>query len=168
VRKLRDDFARVLRRAIHNEVLSNGEYDVGTLLQLSEGAPGGRGGTFFELVGGPLDFKRLGPGQTTPGCFVREDGAVVHFHLTVLERPGMPIELDSYGFEIYFPERDPISFVRFDLNPRGHSNEHQGLRSHLHPGHEDLQLPSPMLSPVEALNFLLYRCRLKRETRRTP
>lgn len=32
---------------------------------------------------------------------------------------------------------------------------------------EDLQLPSPLLSPLDALNFLIYRCRPRRDTPRS-
>ncbi|HET7504851.1 MAG TPA: hypothetical protein VFK02_27700, partial [Kofleriaceae bacterium] len=68
----------------------------------------------------------------------------------------------AYGFEVYFPSRDPIAFVRFDLNLRGHDNDESGLRSHLHPGNDDLQLPSPVLTPAEGLLLVLYGCRPRR------
>lgn len=66
------------------------------------------------------------------------------------------------GFELYYPSKQPIWFVRFDMNQPGHDNEDLGLRSHVHPGHEDLLLPGAVLSPVEALSFLLFGFRLRR------
>jgi hypothetical protein len=98
---------------------------------------------------------------------MRDDGAVVHFALIVREQPGASLDLIAYGFEIYFPSHQPIAFVRFDLNDHRHSNDDLGLRAHLHPGNEDLQLPSPLLFPLDALNFLIYRCRPRRDTPRS-
>ncbi len=155
----------MLRRAVLDEILRNGLYDVGRLLRLSEGTPGSNG-TSFTLTGGPKDFDRPTTAPAMDGRFVREDGAVIHFALTLLECSERPLELVAYGFEIYFPSGEPISFIRFDLNGRGHANEEHGLRAHLHPGHDDLQLPSPVFSPVDALSFLIYRCRLHREAPR--
>ena len=165
-RDLREDVASVLRRAVLSEVLRNGEYDVANLLRLSEGTPSDTG-TVFTLTGGPKEFARPTVSVNAREHFVRDDDAVIHFALTLRERHDIPLELIAYGFEIYFPSKEPIWFVRFDLNKRGDENAEFGLRSHLHPGHEDLQLPSPLLSPVEALNFVLYRCRLHRGVSRT-
>jgi hypothetical protein len=47
------------------------------------------------------------------------------------------------------------SFIRFDLNPPGHPNEERELRAHLHPGCDDLLLPSLILEPLEALELML-------------
>jgi hypothetical protein len=80
----------------------------------------------------------------------------------------MDATMIAYDFEVYFPSGERlIPFIRFDLNSRGHSNDELGLRAHLHPGHEDLQLPSPLLSPLDALNFVIYRCRPRREALRS-
>ncbi|TMQ04604.1 MAG: hypothetical protein E6J90_51025 [Deltaproteobacteria bacterium] len=94
---------------------------------------------------------------------MRADGGVVHFAMTLLERDARNVEVLAYGFEVYFPSHDPIAFVRFDLNVRGHGNDEVGLRSHVHPGNDDLQLPSPVLAPLEALLLVLYGCRSRRE-----
>jgi hypothetical protein len=154
------DLARILRRAILDEVLQNGAYQVGKLLRLSSPDHSG----IRTLTGGPKQFKR--PPAQKETHFVRDDGAVVHFSLTIREVPSQPIELVAYGFEVYFPDQEPIRFLRFDLNQQGHENDDLGLRSHLHPGHDDLQLPCPWLSPVDALTFLLHGCRPRRETPR--
>ena len=93
---------------------------------------------------------------------------MIHFALTVRQRRDAPLDVIAYGFEVYFPSPEPpIAFVRFDLNDRRHSNDDLGLRAHVHPGNDDLQLPSPLLSPLDALNFLIYRCRPRRDTPRS-
>jgi hypothetical protein len=163
--ELREQIGRVLRRAIRNEVLANGVYDVGQLLRLTPASQNGDPNV-FALTGGPKDFGRTDSPQHT-SHFIRDDGAVIHFALVVREQQGAPLDLIAYGFEVYFPLKQPIAFVRFDLNDRRHSNDDLGLRAHLHPGNEDLQLPSPLLSPLDALNFLIYRCRPRRDTPRS-
>lgn len=154
----------LLLRAVRDEVLQNGMYALKKLLRLTpdpKGTP-----RCWVLTGGPLDFGRTKqPGLDTH--FVRADGAVVHFHMVLRERDSRSTEILAYGFEIYFPSGAPIAFVRFDLNGRGHSNEGSGLRSHLHPGHDDFQLPSPVLAPHEALLLVLHGCRLRRESARS-
>lgn len=163
--ELHEQFGRVLRRAIFDEVLVNGGHDVGRLLRLTAASRSGDPNV-FALTGGPKDFRRVEAPQRAER-FLRDDGAVIHFALVVRERPAAPLDLVAYGFEIYFPSQLPIAFVRFDLNDRRHSNDDLGLRAHLHPGNEDLQLPSPLLSPLDALNFLIYRCRPRRDTPRS-
>lgn len=162
---LHEELGRVLRRAIRDEVLVNGVYDVGQLLRLTTASRRGDPHV-FALTGGPKDFGRTDSPQHA-SHFIRDDGAVIHFSLIVRERPETSLDLIAYGFEIYFPSQQPIAFVRFDLNDRKHSNDDLGLRAHLHPGNEDLQLPSPLLSPLDALNFLIYRCRPRKDTPRS-
>jgi hypothetical protein len=162
---LHQQFGSVLRRAILDEVLVNGVYDVGQLLRLTASSRSGDPNV-FALTGGPKDLRRVDSPKRAER-FLRDDGAVIHFALVVRERQEAPLDLVAYGFEIYFPSQQPIAFVRFDLNDRKHSNDDLGLRAHLHPGNEDLQLPSPLLSPLDALNFLIYRCRPRRDTPRS-
>jgi hypothetical protein len=141
-----------------------GMYAVKRLLRLTPDPKHGR--SYWVLTGGPIDFQRTAePDPETR--FVRRDGGIVHFHMTLRECDARSIEVLAYGFEVYFPSRDPIAFVRFDLNFRGHGNDEAGLRSHLHPGNDDLQLPSPVLEPREALLLVLYGCRPQREIARS-
>lgn len=163
-RKLYDEVYALLLRAIREQVLQNGMYTVKKLLRLTAD-PKGRP-RCWVLTGGPIDFGRVA--DPDPGArFVRADGGVVHFHMTLLERDVQSIEVLAYGFEVYFPSREPIAFVRFDLNFRGHGNDEVGLRSHLHPGNDDLQLPSPVLEPLEALLLVLRGCQPGREVARS-
>src|SRR5260370_3539587 len=159
-RGLYEDLGRVWGRAVLDEGLQNGEYGVSNLLRISQGTPTANG-MVFVLTGGPKDFDRVSGALSPKERLVREDAAVIHFSLTVLERAGS-IELLAYDFEIYFPSGEPISFLRFDLNRRGHDNEELGIRSHIHPGHGDLQLPSPTMTPVRTLTSFIYRGRPRR------
>jgi hypothetical protein len=122
-------FSRALHKAVHEEVLINGAYDVSRLLRLT---PGGRSGgpEVFALTGGPKEFSRAVVARPADH-FVRDDGGIVHFSLEVRQSHGSALELIAYGFEVYFPDRQPIPFVRFDLNDRGHSNDDLGLRAHV-------------------------------------
>lgn len=161
---LYEEIRILVLRAIREDALQNGMHTVRQLLRLTPD-PKGRP-RCWALTGGPRDFGRT----TEPRLdaqFVRADGGVVHFHMTLLEGDGRIVEVLAYGFEVYFPSRNPIAFVRFDLNSRGHDNDEAGLRSHLHPGNDDLQLPSPVLEPLEALLVVLYGCRPQREVARS-
>jgi hypothetical protein len=56
-----------------------------------------------------------------------------------------------------FPDGHQPSFVRYDLNERGHENDNRWIRCHLHPGNDDLMIPAPVMSPEELLDVLLRR-----------
>lgn len=72
----------------------------------------------------------------------------------------------GYDFELRFPGLQPPTWIRLDLNLPGHDNDEDGLRSHLHPGNEDLQAPAPMLSPLELLDLFLHGFRGRDKPRR--
>lgn len=108
------------------------------------------------IYGGEKDFKRSGARP----CFRRIDGAWFVFTITVRSLTRTQIELLAYDFELCFPARDQQEaglprFVRFDLNLPGHGNDAKGLRCHVHPGHDDLSAPAPLMSPVELLDLFL-------------
>jgi hypothetical protein len=84
---------------------------------------------------------------------VRADGAWFDFRLILREKRREPLELLAYGFE--FRRREPAWWVRFDLNPPDHDNEQDGLRCHIHVNDDDLQLPAPMLHPIELLTLFI-------------
>lgn len=81
---------------------------------------------------------------------VRDDDAWFDFTITVRER-ARGLELLAYDFEIRFPSAMGSPFLRLDLNLPEHRNEDRELRSHLHPGSDDVQVPAPKMSPTELL-----------------
>jgi hypothetical protein len=92
--------------------------------------------------------------------FTRDDDAWFDFTITVREE-GRQLTLLAYDFEIRFPAEGGAPFLRFDLNLPGHHNE---LRSHMHPGSDDIILPWRRMSPTEALTMLVHD--LRRATNR--
>ncbi|MFI5298711.1 MAG: hypothetical protein ACHREM_11490 [Polyangiales bacterium] len=102
------------------------------------------------IVGGVKDFRREQPN----GGLQRDDGAWFHFTLTLVPS-GDELSVHAYDFEIVFPEGHAPSFVRFDLNEPDHPNEARALRSHVHPGNDDLLGPAPMMTPHESLELML-------------
>lgn len=111
---------------------------------------------FTGIYGGEKDLKRTGDKPH----FRRPDGAWFFFTLTVRTRKGQPLELLAYDFELNFPQHPSGAdrfprFLRFDLNQPGHRNESRELRAHMHPGHDDLIAPAPMLSPLELLDLFI-------------
>jgi hypothetical protein len=87
--------------------------------------------------------------------FSRVDGCWFDFAIIVSEVK-IPAEIISFDFEIRFPERIPVEFVRFDLNLPGHDNQGDGLRFHMHPGSDDFMVHSPPMSPLEILHLFIY------------
>jgi hypothetical protein len=108
-------------------------------------------GEVRAIVGGVKDFSRAP--ESIQLC--RTDGAWFHFTLLLEEQRRECIRLLAYDFELVYPDGHRPWFVRFDLNPPGHPNEAREIRSHLHPGSEDLMVPSPILEPLEAIHLML-------------
>lgn len=117
-------------------------------------SPLGEPPVYQGIYGGEKDLKRTGHKPH----FLRRDGGWLVFTITVKHRRGRPLELIAYDFEVCFPPHAVTSggfprFVRFDLNQPAHGNEDRGLRSHLHPGHDDLIVPGPLMTPLELLDL---------------
>jgi hypothetical protein len=91
--------------------------------------------------------------------FTRDDGAWFDFTITVREG-GHQLDLLAYDFEIRFPPGAGVPFLRFDLNIPAHRNEDRELRSHLHPGSNDILVPAPKMSPTEVLTLFIDGLRL--------
>lgn len=119
-------------------------------------SPIGKSPEVQGIYGGEKDLKRTGEKPH----IARRDGAWFVFTITVRRRRGQPLELVAYDFELCFPSQAVEGarfprFIRFDLNQPGHDNESRGLRSHLHPGHDDLIVPAPIMSPLEILDLFV-------------
>ncbi|MDI3283674.1 hypothetical protein [Polyangium sp. 15x6] len=103
------------------------------------------------ITGGIKDFAR----RPESARIKRDDGAWLHFTMTVRWDGKSALEMLAYDFELVFPTGHVPPFVRLDLNEPGHHNEAIGLRSHIHPGNDDLQLPAPLMTPEELLDLFL-------------
>jgi len=99
----------------------------------------------------------------------RSDGAWFDFSITVREIAAQ-IEVLTYRFEIRFPPGIGAPFMRFDHNlPEVNAGKPANEpRSHLHPGHDDLRVPTPQMSPEEVTRILLYELRPERAKLRAP
>ncbi len=107
-----------------------------------------------DRTGRVVNFDR----DHAPQHFVRDDGAWLAFSLTVRKQGGSLVLL-AYNFEIVFPQEHRPRFVRFDLNPPDHANADREIRSHIHPGNDDLLVPGPIQSPEELLNLMIWHLR---------
>jgi hypothetical protein len=116
----------------------------------------------YCINGGEKNFDR----SDQRNHFRRKDGAWFDFQMTVRESQDA-LEILAIDFEIRLPPGFGLPFVRFDCNLPGHTNESKALRSHVHPGHDDLQLPAPFMSPLEVLHLFIEHLRLP-EKSRTP
>jgi hypothetical protein len=111
------------------------------------------------IVGGIKDFAR----HRESARIVRDDGAWLHFTMTLRWNGKKSLEMLAYDFELVFPEGHVPPFVRFDFNKPGHDSEKKGMRSHSHPGNDDLQLPAPLMTPEELLDLFLENIRSRNE-----
>ena len=140
-----------LRLAINDEVLTNAPDEPFRLVKLDPA----RNKEEFLIVGGDKNEAR----DVNLSCFRRADGGWFHFALTGRQKSRTAIELLGYNFEYCFPG-SPVQFVRFDLSsPLGEAtaNIDRGLRSHLNPGRDDIQVPAAALTWQELLDLCVYR-----------
>ena len=114
-----------------------------------------RAGAQALLCGGFRGGGRFGDDESPPIAITRADEAELDF--TVLARnQGRTLTILGYGFRLRFPPKHQPAFLRIDMNVPGHQNDADGVRVHLHPGNNDLQIPLPWLNPEEALTLMLY------------
>lgn len=111
----------------------------------------------YAITGGIKDFRR----DPQNAKLIRDDGAWIHFTMTVKWDGKRSLEIIAYDFEIVFVADHKPGFLRFDLNPPDHHNADRELRSHFHPGNDDLIAPAPLLAPEEILNLLLFGLRAR-------
>ncbi len=111
----------------------------------------------FTIYGARLEQANFNRSRDQPH-FTREDDAWFDFLIAGRGSSRKTTELIAYSCELRFPETPPglPRFVRHDLNLPGHANETPGLRCHVHPGHDDLQVAAPFLHPLDILDLCLY------------
>lgn len=112
----------------------------------------------FVILGGDKNFRRVRDTQLK--YFTRNDGAWFDFALTL--KTSSRLILMAYTFEIRFPEEWATKFIRFDLNLPDHTNEGRGLRSHMHPGSDDILVPYFIMDPLELLRMMIHDFRIVR------
>lgn len=109
-----------------------------------------------RIIGGDKGATR----QIEHAQIVRDDGAWIHFYIQARPISG-GLDLISYNFEIVFPPGHIPPFLRIDLNAPDHENTAREIRSHMHPGNDDLLIPSPIMTPHEILEILLNKLRAR-------
>lgn len=118
----------------------------------------GTNGTYYAFSCGPTNDKCKHP--KFRDCLVRDDGAILSFSVTLAERPDAAgLELLAYRYDLTSPQSEGPSFIRFDPNPPNQGHDQDGLRAHIHPRLAEGRLPSPILDPSEAVQFLLLHLR---------
>jgi hypothetical protein len=164
--------ARDLERQLRNTLIHASDthalltppHEVFQLVKLSRDPPpniagqlvgaGLRANAFF-IEGGDKNQER----NPARRHFKRNDGAWFDFTIAVCElRDGL--EFLAYDFEIRFPPGCGTPFLRLDLNPPAHTNTERDLRAHMHPGSDDILVPTPLLSPHEVLTLFTDGLRL--------
>jgi hypothetical protein len=145
----KNQLLKTLTKASDEEILKTKPHEIHKLLKLEKSGEYGKG--VFEIMGGQRNFKRS---RDLPH-FERADRCWFDFAIFIDENP-KPAQVLGFNFEIRFPDDFSVKFLRFDLNTPGHDNDKRGIRFHLHPGHDDLMIPSPPLCPLEILHLFLY------------
>jgi len=147
-----------LQKAVRAELLKTSAHEVFRLLRRVGCTQRGTNGTYYEFSCGPTNDERKRPDSRD--CLVRDDGAVLSFSVTLGEHPSATgLELLAYRYDLTFPRSEGPSFVRFDLDWPNQGHDKDGLRAHIHPGLKEGRLPSPILAPSEAIQFLLVHLR---------
>lgn len=126
-------------------------------------------GGLFELTGGLVEGKKPFRRAPEDAVIKRSDGAWLHFTVTLEceikgAKKGLVTRLRAYDFELVFPAGHEPRFVRFDFNEPGHENDRREQRSHIHPGHDDLMVPAPVMAPEELVDALVRRLRNTRDS----
>lgn len=137
----------LLSRAADEGRLAVGPYEIAKHVRINAST---EGGDAFDLLGGRRNFSRS---DALADLRMPNDGWI--FFSAVLRPVDGALELIAYDVERFFGATTTPPWIRFDLNPPGHPNESLGLRSHLHPGNDDIQLPAPIMAPHELLELLL-------------
>jgi hypothetical protein len=100
----------------------------------------------------------LGPsfdkGETTDH-FRFDSGARLSFGIT-LAADDRESRLLGYRFHYVAPDGKSPTFIRFDLNRELHSSPLMEPLCHMHPGHDDIRLPSVVMHPLHVLEVVLY------------
>lgn len=150
-KKLHSELRKILLDAYDDELLKTPPAGIHRMLKRDRAAESNH----YVIVGGEKNFRR----DKSLSHFERDDGAWFDFAITVAQPGRRAMELIGYNFELRFEREGGPRFIRFDLNEPSHPNEDRDIRAHVHPGDDDLQVPSPLMSPSEVLQILLHDLR---------
>jgi hypothetical protein len=149
--QLRDQMRQTLENAHAEGLLEQAVHQIKVLYKCIEPDPRG----FMMITGGARAETWDADCQ-----FARDDDA--RFNFTVIARYAKTAapELIAYHFNLAFPGTHAPAFVRFDCNEAHFADASRNaalspLRCHTHPGHGQMTVPSPVLSPVEVLDIIL-------------
>jgi hypothetical protein len=154
--QLRTKILSILSCAHNDGILANKINEIHALLKLTL-----KSNDLMEITGGSRNFKRR---REIPH-FSRCDDCWFDFSILVREERKHS-EIIGFDFEMRFPERMTVPFIRFDLNLPDHDNQADGLRFHVHPGNDDFQIHSPAMNPLEILHLFLYGLEIPEKIRR--
>ena len=149
--QLRDGMRQTLENAHTDRLLKQAVHDIKPLYTSTEPDPRG----VMMITGG----KRAETWDAADQ-FERDDGARFNFVVVARYLKDAAPELIAYHFNLAFPGIHAPAFVRFDCNEAEFADVARNaarspLRCHSHPGHAQMTVPSPVLSPLEILDLLL-------------
>lgn len=140
-------FRSHLQLASDDGLVTNPPMDIFTKLKWYE-----TGETMIVSYGAAFD-----KGQQNGDFLHRRDGARLSFtvQLDMVGNSDKLLTAVSYRFHLRFLPGSVPEYLRFDLG-RPHSNPIAEPRFHAHVGTKGLRIPTPALSPLEALAFALH------------
>jgi hypothetical protein len=142
---------RHLMRAVNDGRLKSSISDIQKHLRFTSTHDG------FTIYGARLDRANFRRDPEAPH-FLRDDNAWFDFLISGRTYNSAHLEILAYSCEVRLPASVAAlpKFIRFDLNPPHHPNEGPGLRCHVHPGHDDIQVPAPFMSPLDIVDLCVY------------
>ena len=145
---LYDSIRTALMDASNDRLIASGPHDVARLLRPKHHRLPRHG--FVQIDGG-----------TDAEPFIRmSDGAAFNFGVTVEYRAPGGARLVSFRYQLQYRRDASPPFLRFDLNPCPHVDPVREPQSHIHPGHDDIRCPFPLMAPLEMMGFLIHGCRM--------
>lgn len=111
-----------------------------------------------QMTGGPQQERALVCGTRSGAAFVRQDGVACNFKIVVREL-NRKLELLSYVLHLDAPKGHAVGpqFLRWEYAPQRKTNVDAVKEplAHLHPGHDQVRVPSAVLSPRELITVFL-------------
>jgi hypothetical protein len=111
-----------------------------------------------EKKSGPVGLIALGPefdAGPTDFHYRLRSGSRLSFGIT-LHESNSRCSLVAYRFHLHIGGNKGPTFFRFDLNRSAHVHPLVEPRSHMHPGQDNVRLPSPALEPLEVLDRIFH------------